>query len=71
MKKKDLQTLKEKSIQELNQMVNDLKLEALKTKIEIKKGKIKNVHAYLEIRKKIAKILTLINEKNSYLEIEK
>jgi len=63
MKKKDFQTLKEKTIQELNQMVKDLKLEALKTKIEIKKGKIKNVHAYLEIRKKIAKILTLINEK--------
>lgn len=63
MKRKEFEELKGKTVQELKEMVNNLKRESLLTKIEIKQGKIKNVHAYLNLRKKIAKILTLISEK--------
>lgn len=61
MKRKELNSLKEKTKEELTEILKKLKLEALKTKMEITRGKIKNVHLYLIKRKQIAKILTLIN----------
>lgn len=61
MKRKELNSLKEKTKEELTEILKKLKLEALKTKMEITRGKIKNVHLYLTKRKQIAKILTLIN----------
>jgi len=64
MKRKDFEILKEKNTQELEEMVRNLKKEALKIKMEIVRGKIKNVHAYLNKRKEIAKILTLISDRS-------
>lgn len=65
MKKKDFNQLKEKTIEELNELLAKAKLEALKIKMEQMRGKVKNVHLYLMKRKEIAKMMTLINEKKS------
>ncbi len=64
MKKKELNQLKEKSPEELKELLAKAKLEALKMKMEQLRGKVKNVHTYLIKRKEIAKITTLINEKS-------
>jgi ribosomal protein L29 len=64
MKTKEFEILRQKTVQELAQMLKKLKAEVLKTKIEVDRGRIKNVHAYLNKRKEIAKILTLISEKS-------
>lgn len=63
MKKKEFQQLKEKTLAELKELLRSFQAEALKAKLEIREGKIKNVHAHKSARKKIAQVQTLIFEK--------
>lgn len=63
MKKKDFEQLKEKSLEELGELLRKARIEALKIKMEQERGKLKDVHAYFKKRKEISKILTLISEK--------
>lgn len=63
MKKKDLNDLKTKSVQELNKKLNDLEREGSTNLLEIKMGRSKNVHAANNIRKDIARIKTIIKMK--------
>ena len=63
MKRKDYIDLKGKTIKELIKMASDKKTESVKKKMQILGGKEKNLKGYKNLRAEIAKILTLIREK--------
>lgn len=65
MKKKDWQQLKETDLEGLKQLLSKAELDAVKVKIEGYRSQTKDVHQYLKKRKEIAKIKTLIKEKES------
>lgn len=67
MKRRELDQLREMSIESLRELLKKTELEGAKTRIEILQNKQKNVHAYLTIRRRIAKIKTLITEKEAFL----
>jgi len=66
MKRKDFIQLKELSLSQLEDLAKKATLESAKIRLEVKRGKIKNTHAWLNKRKEIAKILTLISEKKLF-----
>lgn len=63
MKKKDLQSLRSKSIKELKKTVTDKKLEASEVFVKIKSGQEKDLKKVKNLRTDIAQILTVIKEK--------
>lgn len=63
MKKKDFTELREKSAAELVKLAMQKKSEAAKKQMEILAGKEKNLKLYKNLRVEIAKILTLVREK--------
>jgi len=63
MKRKDFTELKVKTAEELVKLASQKKLETMKVKMEILGGKEKNLKAYRNLRVELAKILTLIREK--------
>lgn len=63
MKTKDFRDLKTKSIEELKKLAANKRLEAIKAKNEVAAGKEKNLKLSMNIRREVAKILTLIKEK--------
>ena len=63
MKRKDYIDLKGKTITELTKMISVKKTEAIKKKMQILAGKEKNLKLYRNLRTEIAKILTLVREK--------
>ena len=63
MKKKDLNDLKTKNLDELAKKIGDLEKGKTNELLELKMGKTKNVHATGNIKKDIAKINTIIKMK--------
>ena len=63
MKKKDLNELKTKTLAELKKMCKEAKIALVKIRMEIKTGKIKNVSSMGKKRDEIAKMLTIMAEK--------
>lgn len=63
MKKKNLEELKNKSVNQLKEMVNNMEKEIITGKIEREQSKIKNVHAINRKRKDIAQIKTILQAK--------
>jgi len=63
MKRKDYIDLKGKTIAELTKMVSLKKTESVKKKMRILGGKEKNLKMHRNLRAEVAKILTLIREK--------
>lgn len=70
MKTKDLKDLRSKDITSLKKMVTDKKSEAAKAKMGAMASKEKNIKLALNIRREIAKILTLVREKEILEKIE-
>lgn len=70
MKRKDFSELKEKSRQDLSKAVSKKRSDAAKAKIEIVSGREKNLRSLKNIRLEIAKILTLIREKEIIEKLE-
>jgi ribosomal protein L29 len=70
MKRKDYTDLKGKTIKELTKMASEKKLESIKKKMDILGGKEKNLKLHRQIRAEVAKILTLIKEKEIVEKIE-
>ena len=68
MKRKDFDQLRSSTVESLRDLLKKTQLEALKIKLEISRGKVKNVHASLAKRKEVAKIKTLLREKELNLE---
>lgn len=71
MKRKDFQDLKNKDIKDLRKMVFAKKAEAAKKKMEILGSKEKNLKSFRNERRDIARILTLIREKEIIEELNK
>ena len=70
MKKKDLQSLRSKSIEDLRKMVSEKKDEANEAFLKTKAGQEKNLKKVKNLRTDIAQILTLIKEKEIIEEKE-
>ena len=71
MKTKEFKELKNKEVKDLTKMLNERKNSLRKIVLEIKTGSEKNIKKGSNIRKEIAKILTLIKEKSIIEEITK
>ncbi len=70
MKKKDIISLRTKTAKELAKIVYEKQTESTKKKMEIMGGKEKNLKAHKNLSREIAKILTLIREKEIIEKIE-
>jgi len=71
MKTKNFTEIKNKTISDLRKLVVQKKSEAINKKMEILSGKEKNLKIYRHLRQEIAKILTLIREKEIIESLEK
>ncbi len=71
MKRKEFNDLREKTIKDLNRLVMDKKVEMEKAKMKILAGKEKNLKSGRNLSIEIAKILTLIREKEIIESLEK
>lgn len=69
MKKKELNELKAKSIAELTRKLTELQKEKVNTQLELKMGKLKNVHLIEQKRKEIAKIKTILSLKTLAVQV--
>jgi len=65
MKRKEINELKSKSVDELKKMVNEARIFIVKSRMEIKTAKLKNVRIVKNKRADLARMLTFINEKES------
>lgn len=63
MEKKDLNELKPKSPEQLKKLIADLELEKANLKLELRQGKLKNVHALAKKKKDIAQTMTILRVK--------
>ncbi len=63
MKKKEIQDLRHKTIEELKALVKKSQEELLKLKLDKEAGKLKNVHLIETKRHDLARIKTLLREK--------
>ena len=63
MKRKDLEELKIKSIYDLKKKIIDLEKEKVSANLELKMGKLKNVHQLMQKRKDIAQVKTILAQK--------
>lgn len=66
MKKDEIQKIKEKNETELHKDLESLREELRNLRNDLHSGKLKNVNALRETRKKIALILTLLNLKKGH-----
>lgn len=71
MKTKEFKDLRNKEVKDLTKMLNEKRNSLRKIVLEIKTGSEKNIKKGNNIRKEIAKILTLIKEKNIIEQIKK
>lgn len=65
MRRKDFEEAKKKSLEDLTKMIGDLAREKTNARLEVKMGKLKNVHIIRQKKKAIAQLKTIIAEKNS------
>ncbi|HUW21341.1 MAG TPA: 50S ribosomal protein L29 [Candidatus Bathyarchaeia archaeon] len=63
MKKKELKSLFEKSVKELQRILRDWTKEMLDMRFRLKTGKLKDLHALMKKRHNIARIKTIIRKK--------
>lgn len=70
MKRKEFTDLKGKTIKDLSKLVQGKRTEATKKRMQIIGGREKNLKLYKQIRIEIAKILTLIKEKEILEKLE-
>jgi len=57
--------LKEKSLKELEKILGDYRETLRKLRFDLASGKVKNVRKIREIKKDVARILTVINNKDN------
>ncbi|OGE08142.1 50S ribosomal protein L29 [Candidatus Curtissbacteria bacterium RIFCSPLOWO2_02_FULL_40_13b] len=63
MKKKDLMELKNKNIEEIQKKIDQLVSEIVVNKLELKMGKLKNVHLISKKKKDLARLETILKLK--------
>ncbi len=62
MKKQEFQQLKEKSVAELQKDLRSFQEKLRDLKLDLAAGKVKNIKEIKNIKKVVAKIMTLINQ---------
>jgi hypothetical protein len=70
MKRKDFIALRGKTIKELTKLAYEKRTEATKKKMDIMGAKEKNVKVYRNLMTEVAKILTLVREKEIIASLE-
>ncbi|KKQ26286.1 MAG: 50S ribosomal protein L29 [Candidatus Woesebacteria bacterium GW2011_GWA1_37_8] len=70
MKKNELKTVRAKSSEELGKTLNDKKQDLEKIQLDLASGKEKNLKKVKNLKREIAQLLTVINEK-TLIEAEK
>jgi ribosomal protein L29 len=65
MKNKELKELIKKPLTDLNKTLNEKREKLSKTKFDFSTGKIQNIKEIKKLKKEIAQILTIINQKNA------
>ena len=70
MKRKDFTDLKTKSVSDLKKIVFDKKAEEMKARMSVGTGKEKNLKKAGNLRREIAKIQTLVREKEILAKLE-
>lgn len=63
MKKQDLEKLKNEPLSELQKKLVDAYENLRKMKFDLFQGKVKNIKSIKEVKKMIARILTIMNKK--------
>ena len=63
MKKKDVDELKNKSLTQIRKALSDLEKEIINTKMDNSNNKVKNVHAFGNKKRDVARARTFLNEK--------
>jgi len=63
MKRNDFEELKTKNISDLKKKIADLEKQEVNVKLELKMGKLKNVHLLNQKRKDIAQVKTILRQK--------
>jgi|AntAceMinimDraft_9_1070365.scaffolds.fasta_scaffold37341_2 ribosomal protein L29 len=63
MKKEKLQELRKKPLTDLEKMLQEERRKLNQFRINVSKGKVKNINQIKEIKKNIAQILTVANKK--------
>ncbi len=63
MKKKELNEIKDKELKELVKLVGEKELEVTKTQVKITSGNMKNVKAVRNLKKSLAQIKSILNQK--------
>ena len=65
MKKQEFKQLKERGVVELQKELKDYQIKLRDLKLDLAAGKVKNIRSIKDIKKTIARIMTLINAKKS------
>lgn len=68
MRKKDLNAFRIKSLENLKEEIQQIKINIFKTKAEIKAGREKDLKKLRILRRKLAQLLTLVKEKEIKLK---
>ena len=63
MKTKEFKELRSKDVKNLNKMAYDLRLKIMQKNMDVKSGREKNLKSVSNLRNELAKILTLVREK--------
>lgn len=71
MKKKQKEEIKLKTVQELKNLLKDSEQLLFKLRLEKSQNKLKNLKSIFMERKKIALMLTVVNQKEKETELEK
>lgn len=69
MKRKDIPQLRTKTIRELKELIRKAQEELLKLKINARAGKLKNVRLLSQKRHDLARLETVIKEKELYEKV--
>lgn len=64
MKTRDLQQFKDKSTPELHKNLADFRERLRKLKFDLSQGKVKNIAEIKDIKKNIARMLTILNKRS-------
>lgn len=70
MKRKEINDLKGKSLEELKKLVEETRTFIVKSKMEIKTAKLKNVKIIKNKRADLARMLTFIRQKEAKGEVK-
>ncbi len=64
MNKKDLATMKNKPVAEIEKELHELRAKLVNLKFDLQAGKVKNIHDVHVVKKSIAQLLTVMHQRS-------